>query len=302
VRLHKIFEAEQAQLIQINGLVCVQEAVAMWVICRRRVIWVLISDLYPRFVIFSLITLIRSFQKRVFVSEKMIKYYGGNKDDSVIHEPVDLTVFDPSKPQPRQKERVIAEFALKECFPLIVSVANISRAKGFEYLIEGLALVKDYFPSVNLLIIGNVVASQEKYFRTLKSLTQNLGLDRNVTFVGYVNHMNLPTFLSLAHLFVLSSVHEGTPVSLLEAMAMGKAVVATDVGGISEMIADGETGILVPRENSEALAKAIIALSKDEKARIVMGEKGRISIKSKFSLERCVTKYREIFKDTGIPF
>jgi glycosyltransferase involved in cell wall biosynthesis len=297
VRLYKILKLEKAKGVLINGLVCVQEAIVVGFFCRKKGLWVLISDLYPRFVVLSLLPLIRLIDKRVFVSKKSINFYLGKASDVIIPESVDRTVFDPTSIRSSEKKELLKTFDLENFFPLVISVANISQVKGFEYLIEGLVIVKQHFPAIKLLIVGNVPFFQWRYYLNLRNLVRNLSLDQNVVFVGHVNHEKLPAFLSIADLFVLPSINEGTPVSILEAMAMEKAVVSTNVGGISEQVVDGETGIIVPSKDPETLAKAIVSLLDDEAKRQSMGQKGRKNVAKVFSIDRCALEYERLYKE-----
>lgn len=295
VQFYKMFKKERPQVIQINGLVCVQEALAACLIARKKVIWVLISDLYPRFVIFLLVPLIRFVAKIVFVSKKSKRYYLGVNEDPVIYEPVELNVFNPDNINMYEKQRMKQKFSLKDKYPILVCVANVSPVKGLEYLIKSLVDIKNKFPNVLLVIIGEVF-SNPKYYLNLRSLIRSLNLEQQVTFTGYVEHNELPTFLSLADLFVMSSIHEGTPVSILEAMAMKVPVVATNVGGISEQILHNKTGLLISPKDPDEISKAVVNLL-DNKKRIHMGEEARKRVEESFSVENCVVKYRNLYKD-----
>ena len=97
--------------------------------------------------------------------------------------------------------------------------------------------------------------------------------------------------------FVLSSVTEGISLTLLEAMASGLPVVVTNVGGNPEVVVDGETGFLVPPKNPEKMAEAIITLLKNKELAKKMGVAGRKRVEEKFSLERMVREYEEIYRN-----
>jgi len=97
-------------------------------------------------------------------------------------------------------------------------------------------------------------------------------------------------------IFVMSSVTEGLGTSLLDAMAAGKPIVATRTGGIPEVVADGETGLLVPPRDEEALADAIVRLLKDPDLRREMGEAGRVRARNLFSLERMVQNTLNVYQ------
>ncbi|MEM4523442.1 MAG: glycosyltransferase family 4 protein, partial [Nitrososphaeria archaeon] len=145
--------------------------------------------------------------------------------------------------------------------------------------------------------IGDIFPHQMKYYYELKKLVKSLNLDDDVIFTGYIDHQELLTALSLADVFVIASLHEGTPVSILEAMAMERPVVATNVGGVSEQVISWHTGILVPPKNPEAIAKAIIYLLQNSNERIKMQKKARMWVKKMFSLEKCALMYKKLYED-----
>src|SRR5262249_776717 len=127
-----------------------------------------------------------------------------------------------------------------------VLVARLSPEKDVGTLIEAAARVVREEPSFRLEIAGDGVCMPE-----LRERVREFGLEKHVTFLGQVS--NVPELLARAGLFVLSSISEGVSLTLLEAMARGLPVVATDVGGNPEVVADGTTGLLVPARTPQAL-------------------------------------------------
>ncbi|MCM8784623.1 MAG: glycosyltransferase family 4 protein [Candidatus Omnitrophica bacterium] len=288
VEIYKIIQVEQPDIIQINGFICIQEALAAFITNKKKFVWVLISDLYPRMIIFALSPLIRS-ATRVFVSRRLINYYLGKKGDKVIYEPVDINKFNPGNITLDEKNKMsLGNFS-------VVSTGYISPRKGYDYLIKSIKILKGYFPDIKLIIVGKVLPLQKEYYNSLRHLVKTLNLDQNVVFTGYVKEKELLLILSLADIFAMASTHEGTPVSILEAMAMEKPIVATNVGGISELVREGKTGILVSPRNAEELAKAIMRLLKDDKLRRKMGKNGRLFVKDKFSIQNCVSGYKSLY-------
>ncbi|RLG99177.1 glycosyltransferase, partial [Candidatus Bathyarchaeota archaeon] len=120
-------------------------------------------------------------------------------------------------------------------------------------------------------------------------------LKEKVTFVNFKE--DVYKILKLFDVFVLSSVTEGISLTLLEAMASGLPVVVTNVGGNPEVVVDGETGFLVPPKNPEKMAEAIITLLKNKELAKKMGVAGRKRVEEKFSLERMVREYEEIYRN-----
>ena len=120
-------------------------------------------------------------------------------------------------------------------------------------------------------------------------------MEQDVIFTG--KRYDIPQLLSTFDVFVLPSIAEGTPIVILEAMAMEKTVVATDVGAVSEQILGGETGIIVPPRNPKAMAEAVIYLLEHPEERIRMGKKARERVKEMFSVERCVEEHRKLYEN-----
>ena len=120
-----------------------------------------------------------------------------------------------------------------------------------------------------------------------------MGLERKVLFLGIRD--DVPKLLAASDLFVLSSDYEGVPLAVLEAMAAGKPVVATAVGGVPELIEDGKTGILVPPRNPETLAKGILRLVKDADLRQRMGKAARERAQERFDISRTAREYETLY-------
>jgi glycosyltransferase involved in cell wall biosynthesis len=136
--------------------------------------------------------------------------------------------------------------------PLVVAVGNLRPAKGHEYLIEAAANLRDYLPGLRVLIAGR----SDPHEGYLRARITALNLEHHVTLAGQRD--DVPALLGAADLFVQSSILEGLPLSLLEAMAAGVPVVATAVGGMPRLVKDGVTGRLIPPDDSEALAAAML--------------------------------------------
>lgn len=162
--------------------------------------------------------------------------------------------------------------------PIIISVGILTKQKGFEYLLEAFREVKKSCPNASLLIVGD---GPEKTL--LQKNSQNIN---GVRFLGDLKHEKVVEFLLGSDIFVLSSIsmsgyHEGTPTSLMEAMAAGLPIAATKSGGIPYLIRDNSNGLLVEEKNSEALARAITKLINDENLRQKMRDKNLEDAKEK---------------------
>lgn len=174
-------------------------------------------------------------------------------------------------------------------FKHVVSIASLEPRKGHRFFIEAaseIALVK---PDVRFLIVGDGAIGED-----LKHMVETLNLSSKIKFLGY--REEIFDILRYADIFVQPSVEEGFGISILEAMAMGKPIVASRVGGIPEIIKDGVCGFLVPPADKYALAQAIIRLLDDESLIRKMGHKAKAIVKDYFSIEKMVRSYEDIYR------
>jgi glycosyltransferase involved in cell wall biosynthesis len=169
-----------------------------------------------------------------------------------------------------------------------VLVARLSPEKDVATLLKATALVRRDAPDFRLEIVGDGVCMME-----LRQLAEELHLGDGVTFLG--QRRDVPALLSRASLLVLSSLSEGVSLTLLEAMASGLPVVATRVGGNPEVVADGETGLLVPPADAPALAAALLRLHRDAEMRRRMGEAGRRRVERHFDVRGMVAAYERMY-------
>jgi len=176
---------------------------------------------------------------------------------------------------------VHAELWLPRGAPVVGNVAALVPHKGHRYLIKAAATVARQVPEARFVILGT-----GKLEAALRTQIKALHLERHVLLAGF-----RPDVLSLQKgfdLFAMSSVTEGLGTVLLDAMAIGQAIVATRAGGIPEVVAHDQTGLLVPPYDADALAAAIVLLLSDADRRAELGEAGRERVRASFSVERMV--------------
>ena len=169
------------------------------------------------------------------------------------------------------------------------TAARIHPQKCLEELLTGLRLAMPKLPPHVLKIAGSSEHGTDDYAAQLRQSSSDL----SVEWVGEISDM--AGFLGELDLFVMVSEPAGCPNASLEAMAAGLPVIATDVGGASEQVIDGQTGKLVARKDPEALAGALVELAWDSASRHRMGLAGLERIRSHFSLERMAESYRRVF-------
>jgi len=216
--------------------------------------------------------------------QKMLQHNIASPDNIfVVHNGLEFSHLAPARNSRRLEQDS------KEEGKLVGTVANFYPIKGLRYFIEGAALVKQVMPEVRFAIVGDGEQRVE-----LRNLARQLDLDPEILFLGHRD--NVPELLSFFNVFVLSSVAEGLPFALLEAMAAARPVVATTVGGVPELILDGQTGLLVPSKDPQALAEAVISLLKNPSRAEAMGVAARQRVLSHFTVDRMIAETEQIYR------
>lgn len=172
-----------------------------------------------------------------------------------------------------------------------VCVARFIPRKRHDVLLHALARVRDSGIDMHCSLIGHGPLAEEIW-----ALTTCLNLTDRVAVLGSVSHSEVGSKLAEADIFVLTSMWEGMPGSVLEAMAAGLPVVATDVNGTSEVVQDRVTGFLVPADDAVATAEALISLARDKNLRHRMGAAGRERIRQHFTVDRMVSAKEALYK------
>ena len=234
--------------------------------------------------------LARFTDKVVAVSEivkKDILKYDGLREDKVmiIHNGIDT-------------ERLLnidgnvirSEFNISSDVPVIGTIGRLTFQKGQKYLIEAVSKIKEKFPSIMLLIVGDGPIKDE-----LQNYSKTLGLNKHVIFTG--SRRDIPPLLAAMDIFVLPSLWEGLPNALLEAMASGKTIIATDIPPIREIINNEKIGILVPARDSKAMASSIELLLNDKTSAETFCKSAQERAFSDFNITTTVDKYTNLYKD-----
>lgn len=190
---------------------------------------------------------------------------------------------------PEEKNSFCREYKLSSG-PVIGIISRLSSVKGHEYLLSAFTQILESYPTVRLLIIGD---GPEK--NRLVNLAKKLKIDDKVIFEKSTADTTKP--LSIMDIFVLPSLQEGLGLALLEAMAMGKPVIASKVGGIYTLVQHGVNGLLTVPADEKSLAEAIVTLLNDKEMARGMGQMGRRMVEEKFSLEQMVEKTNDLYNE-----
>jgi glycosyltransferase involved in cell wall biosynthesis len=187
--------------------------------------------------------------------------------------------------------RIRTELGLGHEAPVVGHVARLTAVKDQDLLLRAMQKVLQVRPDACLVLVGD----GELRLR-LEALSADLGIARSVRFLGF--RADAEQLLHAFDLMVLSSHTEGLPIALLEGMAAGRPVVATAVGCIPELLADGR-GVLVPSRAPDRLADAILMLLADGPARARHAEAGRRHVAARFSLPEMIARYESLYRRTA---
>jgi len=173
---------------------------------------------------------------------------------------------------------------------LVGTVANLLPIKGLDIMIDALSAVRTKVPKAHYLIVGG---GSEAYLQTLVRRGKDRAVSDAVHFVGF-RHPPWP-YLATMDLYVQPSRDEALGIAAIEAMALGKAVIAAGVGGLPEVVIEGSTGALVPPGDASALAQAVVALFQKPDLRLAMGRAGRERARERFNLDTTIRRLEEIY-------
>jgi glycosyltransferase involved in cell wall biosynthesis len=182
----------------------------------------------------------------------------------------------------------------------LVSIAWLRWVKGFEWALVALRALIDAGVPARLTILGGAsgpetsdAGERERILHTVR----DLGLEASVRLTGEASSAEVSDCLRTSDALLVPSLNEGLPTVVLEAMASGVPVVATDCGGVSEALTDGVEGFLVPPREPDALAAALARLWRDRELRDRMGRAGRRTATSRFALTRQIDEFQELYRE-----
>jgi glycosyltransferase involved in cell wall biosynthesis len=190
-------------------------------------------------------------------------------------------------PDSASRHEVRHELGLADDTPLIGIVAALRSEKNHGMLVRTAAKVRHKFPDAHWLIVGD---GPER--AAIESLAAELRIQDRIHLLG--TRHDTPRLLAALDVFTLCSLNEASPVSILEALACGVPVVATDVGSVKESILEGRTGLLVPSQDVQAMAQAVERLLCDPSSRHAMGSAGRDLVLRTGSLQSMVDGYQRL--------
>lgn len=201
---------------------------------------------------------------------------------TVIYNGIDTDLFLPDAGMLR------TSIGIPEDVPVIGTVARLEPTKGIKYLLEAAHHIDKKYDTVYFLIVGDGPDQD-----SLQQQARILGIEERVIFYGFCH--DIPSLLPVFDIAVIPSLREGMSIFCLEALASGRPVVASEVGGLPEIIRSGKTGLLVPPGDPEALAEALVFLLKNREMATSLGSKGKEMVVQYFTCSRMIERTKEIY-------
>jgi glycosyltransferase involved in cell wall biosynthesis len=294
-RFSRLYRTERADLVHVSGAFFLTPAIASK-LSRIPLVWHLNDTIVPKMVAPFFGKLVNWMADWIMLEAKVAgEHYAVNQDKcSLVHPPVDTQLFHPVQKEDRESRESVARMGI---------IANWTPVKGIEYFVRAAAQIRDRLDrNLEVLFAGIKLSTHAAYSEGIEDLIRSEGLENCVHYYGFVTE--IAPVLSRLDVLVLSSLTEACPLAIVEAMASGIPVVATDVGGVHELLsADPENpaGILVPPKNVEAIAEAVVDLLAHPDKAQAMGRNGRRIAEAFFSVDLCAKRHREVYEALSPP-
>lgn len=202
---------------------------------------------------------------------------------------IDLVKFDPHNVNNERVDVLKNKWGIKPTTKVVGVVANLCKMKGHNVLIDALPQIRHKFPELKCLFVGTDFLAGE-----IQQYARQQACEESIIFTGFQE--DIPEMLTLMDIFVLPSQWEGLPTALLEAMAMKKPVVASSVGGIPELIEHEKSGLLIPPETPDALAKTVLFLLEKPEFSCQIGEYAYQRVRKHFSIHSMVSQTESVYE------
>lgn len=294
--LRSIIRSTHADVVVVSSLLMPHAAIAAR-LERPAVIWQIVDTAVPTIVQVGSMTLVRILSDAVIYGGASLpaRHLGARRlpqPATVISPPVETAKFIPNS---EARATVRRNLGIDVHAPVIGQVVSINPTKGLDGFLRAAAIIRRAVPEAQFVIVGSVHRAHAAHLDALRVLQGELGLDSSVHWVG--ERPDTERFYAAMDVFVVSSLprSEGTTTTAMEALACEVPVVATNVGAVHEVVLDNLTGRLVPAEEPESLASAVVALLADQPSRRRLGLRGRQHIVQNYDLQMCADRYVTAF-------
>lgn len=211
---------------------------------------------------------------------------------SIVPLGIDIHQFNP---QQFKKEDARSAFDLPQGKKIIGVLGRLDPGKGQETAIRAIAEIVKHYADIVLVIAGDETAGEPGYKAYLETLCRTLHIEQYVRFLPFTE--DVPRFLSALDVFTLPSYGETFGLVVIEAMAMGKTIIATNAGGVPEIISDGHTGLLIEPRNIDACVSAIKQILDNKDLALSLGQTARKDALKRFSMDSCVNALMDLLKN-----
>lgn len=225
----------------------------------------------------------RANDKKFKVRDKIVRVNGVG---------VDLNKF--TKATPESKARLREEYGFSQDDFLLIYPADLVYGKNQEMIFKAIKVLEDKIPTIKLLLPG-----QPKKLDEYKQMVKDLGVEDRVQFLGY--RRDIPNLVTLCDISVSASRREGLPVNLIEALAIGKPIVATNVRGNADIVEDGVNGFIIEQDDYEQMADRIYKIYSNPELAKSMGEKA-VEMSEKYSINSVNKTLADVYQGYGVTF
>jgi glycosyltransferase involved in cell wall biosynthesis len=296
--LRTVIREWDPDVVVVGNLVMPHAAIAA-MLERRAVLWQIVDTAVPKLLQLIVMPLVRRLADAVAYGGAQLRHehVAATRLPQpwyVIPPPVDTARFTASA---KARIEVRSELNIGESDPVIGQVVAINPKKGLEYFLRAAAIIVRSRLDARFMILGSAHSTHTAYYHELRALQAQLGLsERQVLWLG--DRADTERYYAAIDIFAVTSVprSEGTTTTSMEALACEVPVVATDVGAISEVVADHECGYLVEPNNPTAFAGRVLTLLGDDRLRQELGASGRQRTMGQFDVKVCVERYVEAFE------
>lgn len=202
---------------------------------------------------------------------------------------IDVERFHPERVDVERVRSLRERFGITSSSRIIGTVANLCRVKEHKTIVDALPLIQTRVPSAKCLFVGVDLANGE-----VQRYVKERHCEQEVIFAGF--QRDIPEWLALMDVFVLPSLWEGLPNAMLEAMAMRRPVIATPAGGVPEILAQDDTGLLIPPREPAALADAVISLLESPEKAARIADAGCQLIRTRYSIQTMVAQTEQLYE------
>jgi glycosyltransferase involved in cell wall biosynthesis len=211
---------------------------------------------------------------------------------TIVYDGIDVSSRYPSEPH----GSILESLGIPSTATIVGMIARVAEAKDYFTLGRAAVKVIALEPNVRFLIVGDNAGTEpyRRHYEQVMNFLTELGIVRNFIFTGH--QTNVLDYLSLMDVFVLSTHSEGLPLVILEAMAQGRPVIATRIGGIPEIIDDGNTGFLYEHEDHEAFATLMLTLLRNRELRDKIGNNGREEVALNWTVKRFGNDMKSLYQ------